>query len=363
MKALKFKLLFCYIVLTLGCSDRVDTISPKVQNIIESVYASGTVVSEDQYNVYSTSNRIIKTVFVEDGQFVRKGDPLFEIENVNSTLGAANALLLATANDYDKNQLKIEEALDFIELAKKKSQNDSLLWLRQKEMWALSIGSKVELEQRELSFENSKSNLKKAQVAYEELKKQVQLSSEQSKNNFKISKSIADELIIRSEIEGYVYKINVNPGEFATSNTVLASIGKENFVLELNVDEFDIVKIEKGQKVLIKMDSYKNQSFEAEIKFIHPMMNERTRIFKVEAFFTKQPKILYPNLSLEANIIIKKKMNVLTIPTTYLLNDSNVVLENGQIKKVKIGLKDINLVEIIHGLNKGSKIRKPDNEK
>ncbi len=107
------------------------------------------------------------------------------------------------------------------------------------------------------------------------------------------------------------------------------------------------------------MDSYKEQVFEAQVSFIYPMMNERTRTFKVEAVFSKKPEVLYPNLTLEANIVINEKKNVLTIPTSYLLNDSSVMLPDGTLKQVKIGLKDYTLSEVVSGLDKNTKIRMP----
>jgi hypothetical protein len=99
--------------------------------------------------------------------------------------------------------------------------------------------------------------------------------------------------------------------------------------------------------------------FEAQVNYIYPMMNDRTRSFKVEAVFTTQPEILYPNLTLEGNIIIREKENALTIPTSYLLNDSSVLLENGKTKQVKIGLQDYRLTEILGGIDTETKIALP----
>ena len=151
------------------------------------------------------------------------------------------------------------------------------------------------------------------------MKRQLKLASGQSKNNLQIAQSSKDNLIIRSEVDGVVYKINKEQGELVTSLSALAVIGADEFIIELNVDEFDIVKIMPGQQVIIRMDSYKSQVFEANVLSIYPMMNERTRTFKVDAVFTKKPEVLFPNLSLEANIVIKTKQNVLTIPRNYLL--------------------------------------------
>ena len=81
------------------------------------------------------------------------------------------------------------------------------------------------------------------------------------------------------------------------------------------------------------MDSYKSQVFEARILAIDPMMNMRTRSFKAEAIFTKKPAELFPNLTVEANIVILSKQEALTIPRNYLIDGSCVLLEGGTPKQ------------------------------
>ncbi len=346
-------------LLFIGCGNNTETTTPKLADVVESVYASGVVKSENQYEVFTNSNGILENIFVKEGELVKKGTPIFQIKNTNSQLFAENARLFSLSNDYALNKEKISEGKKNIEYTQKRLTNDSLLFVRQQTLWRQNIGSKMELEQKELNFENAKVNLKKVQVAYEDINRQLKLASDQSKNNLRIAQANENDLIIRSEMDGYVYKINVKQGEMATSLSPLAVVGKENYIIELNVDEFDIVTISKGQKVIIRMDSYQNQVFEAQVSFIYPMMNERTRTFKVEAVFFRGPEVLYPNLTLEANIIINERKNVLTIPTSYFLNDSSIILEDGTVRVLKIGLKDYSITEIISGIDKDTKIRMP----
>jgi multidrug efflux pump subunit AcrA (membrane-fusion protein) len=131
------------------------------------------------------------------------------------------------------------------------------------------------------------------------------------------------------------------------------------FILELQVDEYDIARIKPGQKVFVTMDSYKGRVFEATITKIDPIMNDRSRSFKVEANFITLPENLYPNLTVEANILISTKENALTIPRNYLVDDDYVVLANGEKRKVITGLKDYQKVEIVQGLSKDEEIKRP----
>jgi HlyD family secretion protein len=342
-----------------SCNQKRETITPELKNITESVFASGVVISRNQYEVYPKINGIINEIIVEEGDHVKKGQLLFIIENPSAKLSIDNARLNSAINDYDINREKLKDASNSVQLARKNVTNDSLLFSRQKNLWSQNIGSKVDLEQKEIIFEKSKVALEQAIVFYNDLNRNLNLASKQSKNNLKIAQTAEGDLNIRSVVEGIVYKINIKVGELASMATPLAVIGEENFLLELNIDELDIAKIKQNQKVFIRMDSYKSQIFEAVISDIFPMMNERTRSFKVQAVFTKKPKVLYPNLTVEANILINEKNKVLTIPTRFLISDSTVMLEDETIQKVKIGLSDYTITEIKSGINTNSKLIMP----
>ena len=99
---------------------------------------------------------------------------------------------------------------------------------------------------------------------------------------------------------------------------------------------------------------------EAVIDKIYPIMDERSRTFKIEAHFVNPPKKLYPNLTAEANIIIQTKENLITIPNMYLLPGDSVFIAKDQKRKVKIGLNDYQNVEIIQGLKVGETIYQPE---
>jgi len=111
--------------------------------------------------------------------------------------------------------------------------------------------------------------------------------------------------------------------------------------------------------VLITLDSYKNEVFEAQINKISPIMNERSKTFLVEAKFIKSPAKLYPRMTFEANIILRTKEKGLLIPRNYLLADSIATLLNGDKKIVKTGLKDFQKIEILSGLSVKDEIIKP----
>jgi HlyD family secretion protein len=343
-----------------SCKQKEETTKPVIQNITESVYASGKIRSKDQYEVYSSVNGIIREVKVSDGSLVKKGDVLMTLINDAPLLNRENARLSAEYQSIQANKDRLNEAQANIRFAKTKLENDSLLVQRQKNLWANGIGSRNELDQRELAYQNSSTVYHTSLLRYNQLKQQLQLTDKQAKKALQISTVVSNDYNIRAKQDGKVYAVSKEPGEIVTTQSPVAIIGNANeFILELQVDEYDIAKIRLGQKVVVTMDSYKGQVFEAIVSKIDPLMNERSRSVTIEARFVQQPPGILPNLSAEANVLIRTKQNALTIPRSYLVDEIYVLLQTGEKRKLAIGLKDYQRVEILSGLTAGDVIKKP----
>lgn len=347
-------------MIVLSCTGKIEKVKPLVRNITESVYASGTVKARNQYEVYTTVTSTINDMAVREGDMVKQGDVLVRLHHDVSALNATNARLASEYEDVKANESKLAAGQANMDLTKARMVNDSLLLVRQRNLWTQGVGSRVDLEQREIAYLNAATAYRISKLNYADLKKQLQFADAQSKTNWRISTALEDDYLIRSRLNGKVYKILKEKGELANPQQPIAIVGDANdFLLELNIDEFDIPRLQPGQPVILSLDSYKGQVFEGRIREIEPLMNEASRSFTVKADFVTRPGTLYPNLSAEANIIIRAKEKALTIPRSYLLSDSLVILGNGHKRKVSIGARDYQYAEILSGLSQNDVIQKP----
>jgi multidrug efflux pump subunit AcrA (membrane-fusion protein) len=350
------------ISLTLGsCSEKIPTTSPTESAITESIYASGTIKSENQYSVFSKVNGIVEQVYVKAGDYVIKGSPILSIYNEAQRLTNENAKLNAEYYNFNSNVKQLNELKNQIEIAKLKAQNDSAQFERQKKLRASNTGTDVEYEASQLKFQASEANYQTAITNYEEFKRKLDFNSSQAQRNVEISGLAAKDYTVYSEIEGIVYTINKEKGEMINIQSELAVIGDPKlFILEMQVDERDILKINLDQRVVITMESYGDQTFEAKITKIYPFMDTKSKTFKLEATFIKPPGTLYPNMNFEANIVVNEKSKTLLIPRKYLIDDGFVIRENGDTIPVVTGLKNYQQVEILSGLTITDKIRLPE---
>jgi len=347
-------------LLLASCKGRQEKIKPVEEKITESVYASGIVKSKNQYEVFAAANGLVAEVLVTEGDIVKKGDPIIRLTNTTAQLNAENAGIAADYSSEAANAGKLNELKINIDLAKIKMDNDASLLERQRNLWSQQIGTRNEVDQRELAYKSSASAWEAAKLRYTELQKQISFQAKQSRKSLEISRIAAGDYLVKSENDGKVYSILKEEGEMVNTQSPVALVGDgDSFMLELQVDEYDIARIRVGQKIVLSMDSYKGQVFEAVVEKINPLMSERSKSFTIEAGFVKQPPALFPNLTCEANIVIQEKEKALTIPRAYLLDDDYVLLENKEKRKVTTGLKDYQKVEILSGLAVNDIILKP----
>lgn len=348
------------LLLLLSCNGEEEKTKPVLTSITESVYASVTIQPDSLYEAYAIVNGILDQNLVEEGEMVNKGTPLAQIINSSPELNARNAKLALelARNNYEGNSTVLAGIRDEINAARLKLTNDSINYFRQKKLWQQEIGSKAEYDARELAYELSQNSLQLLKNKYERSKNELETQLRQAENNYRNSLITTTDFTVKSKINGKVYSLHKEPGEIVSTSQSVASVGSaDKFVIDMLVDEVDIVKIREGQQVLVTLDAYEDRIFTARVSKIYPKKDEQNQTFKVEALFEEPPKVLYPGLSGEANIIIAYKEKALVIPRQYLINGNTVKTED-EIVKVEPGLQSIDSVEILSGLKIGTMIYK-----
>jgi len=359
---MKFLNLILIIAVFCSCSDKNDFVYPEKRNLVESVYSSVVIQPDSLYQSYAVVAGILDNNLIEEGDIVSKDQAIIQIINSAPKLNTQNAKLaleLAKEN-YNGSAAILSGIKDEIDAANLKYQNDSINYFRQKNLWDQNIGSKTEYDSRKLAYELSLNNINLLRSRYNRTKNELNTAVQQAQNNYSTSLIATKDYTVKSKINGKVYALYKNAGEIVTTMEPLASIGSEKeFIIEMLVDEIDIVKIGKKQEVIINLDAYSEKVFTGKVTKILPKKDERNQTFKVEALFDEAPDVLYPGLSGEANIIIAKRENVLTIPKEYLI-EANKVMTNDGIVEVVVGVQNLEFVEIISGISEETKISKPD---
>lgn len=359
---MRYLLIPVFAFLIYSCDRQRESILPERTALTESVYASIMVQPDSLYQAYAAVGGILDENFIEEGDLVKKGDVLVQISNNTPKLNTENAALalqLAQKN-YSGDNAILRDLEEEIRAAELIFTNDSINYFRQKRLWELNIGSKLEFDNRELAYALSRNKLQLLKSRYDRTKNELQTKVQQAYNNLKTSKIATQEFTVSSKINGKVYALFKEPGEIVNTIEPLASIGSaSNFIIEMLIDEVDIVKLSVGQRAIVTLDAYGKEVFSAKVSKIYPRKDERSQTFRVEAVFEEPPKTLYPGLAGEGNIIISEKENTLTIPKEYLVNGDQVITADGPIA-VTIGLQSLDRVEILNGIHEQTRLLKPE---
>lgn len=352
-------------ILLVSCQNKQneDRIKPVFRDISEFVYASAKVVSHDAYQSRSTQSGIIQEIFIKEGDQVKKGQSLFKIK---ATADSNNKLYNATVtlNEADENLSGNNSKLNSIEIEiqriKKQNQIDSSNYTRRNRLWEQNIGSKNELENSLLAYQSSTSRLKVLLLDYQQARLNLTSQFEKARNQVKTEQTLLADLEITSQIDGVILSLFKEVGEFISPQENFASIGNnDNFILNINIDEIDISRIAIGDTAIILLEAYPNEVYTSVLSYISKVKDESTQTFKVESTFTENPIKLFNGLSGEANVLVARRKNAIVIPSQYLLDRNKVLTEQGTLN-VNVGVKNMEYVEILEGIDTATILLKPD---
>ncbi len=320
---------------------------PKVKvqraTIIEKALAVGTIEPENEISVKSKVSGVVKRIFADAGTFVNAGEPLLEVRP-------------------DPTPIELADAKRGVQLAEVEVENVSKERVREETMFKKKLISDKEYEDTQRKFQEAELHLK---IAKEKLA--LLESGKVSIGNTEI------ESIVKAPISGYVLSKAVEVGDPVTplttyqEGTVLMRMASmERLLFKGSVDEIDVGKLKEGMNTELKVGALPNDTIRGTLRKISlkAEKKENATVFPIEILIPKTSNsTLRAGYSANANIIIQKKENVLTIPervVTYR-NDSafvKKVLPAGKDEQriLKTGLSDAINVEVVNGLVEGDEV-------
>lgn len=348
--------IFCFLILT-ACQNNQELLKPQVKPLMEAVYASGFVVARDEYQVYSQAEGYLSEKLVMDGGEVKKGDPIFIIEadQQSARYRLAKENYEMAIRNYREDSPVLNELRTAIETSKTKMQYDSLNFVRYTNLMQRNATTRSEFDRIKLLYDNSRNEYALQKSRYEKARNQLYIDVQNAKTQLQIAGDESGHYIVRSQVNGKVFKTMKEKGELVRRNEAVAVIGNDSmFYLQLSVDELDVQRVKVGQDVLVKIDAYPSKVFRARTTKIYPMINKQQQSIRVDADLTEPLPGSFSGLALEANIIIRQKEKALVIPKTALLpGDSVTVKTTDGIRKIKVvkGIETLDEVEIMEGLD------------
>lgn len=125
--------------------------------------------------------------------------------------------------------------------------------------------------------------------------------------------TISKEAHLRSPIDGYVAKVNVNIGKYtAPTDNLFELIDPRDIHLALNVFEGDLIKIAVGQRVMAYTNTHPNKKYPAAIIIGNRTLND-DRMAEIHCHFDGTYPELAPGMFMNGEVAVQSH-DALTVP-------------------------------------------------
>lgn len=373
--------------------DRIATIERG--DLALSVVATGSVVPVATVEVKSKASGLIKSILVEEGQRIKEGQVLIELDKelLMAQLREADASRSAAGARLEEAQADVTSAVTLkgkiqVDL---KNQEDNRAFIqkqvgRYQNMFEEKLIPRSELErvERELQDATLKAEALKSELLMQDARiegarkavARVRAEVIQSEASLDRARENLRFATITSPITGTVLKRHVEVGDAVSSilqlgsqATLLFTLGDMSQVfVEGRVDESDIGKVFVSQEARVKVDAFRNRIFPGRVTRIAPLGEKIDNVigFEVRVAIDDPEGILKPQMSANAEIIIEEKKNVLWIPESAIIYDRNRathadVFDSSaeDLKRrvaIKIGISNGTKTEVISGLKERDRV-------
>ncbi|MEK6614894.1 MAG: efflux RND transporter periplasmic adaptor subunit [Bacteroidota bacterium] len=291
----------------------IITVTPQVfKHLIE---VQGRVDGDENVTVSSKIAGVVSRIFVKEGDEVKEGQLLAEVEN--------NVLLQSVE--------EVKTALEFT----------TNLYNKQKNLWEQKIGTEVQF----LSAKNNKESLEKKLAT---LNEQLDMSK------------------IKSPLNGTVDAINIKVGQgIMPGMQDIRVVNFNNLQVKAEVAETYSSKVKKGNDAVIFFPDL-NKEIVSKISYSAKVINNTTRTFTVEANLDADKQEYHPNMIVVLKIIDYQNDSAIVIPVNLIQQTESkqfvyvAVNEDGKNiarkKEIKVGQIFNGKAEIISGLTLNDKL-------
>jgi HlyD family secretion protein len=348
-------------------------------DLAKSVVATGKIEPITKVEVKSKASGIVKKLYVEYGDKVKKGQMLAELdkEEIQARVDQARAQLEASdaslnGSRADLVRARVDAEGPDVPLLKR-------AYDRSQGMAKEGVVSASALDDAQKNYEMSlnKQNVAKAQLQVLQAKiGQAQGQVSQDRANLKQLEEQLGYTTIESPLDGIVLSRDVEIGDAVSSILVLGStatlvmtLGDTSEVyVKGKVDESDIGKVYLGQPARIKVESFKDKTFTGKVTKISPMGVEKDNVttFEVRVSINNPEGMLKAMMTANAEIILDEHKGVLQIPEGSIVydKDKNASVEvpdpkgkDGKHKvAVNIGISNGAKTELLKGLKEGDQV-------
>lgn len=334
----------------------------RIGELVISLKSPGEAVTNRMITVKSEVQGVIKTLNVEEGQHVKQGDLLVELDDrqFRLELERAQADRLSKLSELllEKQFEGTENTMDSSELGKiQKAKTD---YERIQELHRKGMISDSEYEAAYTVYELTliESGGKKDEI------RSASRGLTQAEIAVKTAQMNVEKTKIKAPFSGIITDIQVSPQEHITAGRdlfILVNISR--IQVHATVLESEIGKMKEGREVILRFSAYPNKTFNGKVKSISPIVNPEDKTCKVVIDVANPEEEIKPGMHAEVEIAAEIYNDRLLVPQEAVLDRGGrklaFVVEEGLAKwrYVQVGLENDEFAEILPSEREGEGIK------
>ena len=324
------------------------------QDLSSLVSGSGEIKPKTYVNIGANAFGKITHLFVKEGDHVRKGQLLAQLENVQSSadVNANQASLQAAETDALAADAALRTSDADLQRAQADYDRNKLDWERAENLFKDGLISKSDFDSRKNAWATADSGRVQAQARVAQAKAQKDSADQHIAQNRATLIRFSDVLqkaTYAAPFDGVITNLPVREGETVVigiqnspGSTLMTLADMSVITAEVKVDETDIVTVHLGQPAEVTIDAIPRKVFHGTVSEIgdnaivrstgvatsqQTTASEEAKDFKVVVTVTDPPQDLRPGLSTTAKITTAARTSVLSIPIQALSVRSKAQLE------------------------------------
>lgn len=319
----------------------VQTAKAQRQDLTTIVSASGEIKPKTYVNIGANAYGKITHLYVKEGDQVKRGQLLAQIENVQSAadVNANEAALQAAQTDAVASDANLKTSEADLLRAQADFERNKLDWERAQSLYKDGLIAKSDFDSRKNAWATADSGLVQAQSRVTQAKAQKESADKhvtQNRANLTRVTDVLQKTTYAAPYNGVVTNLPVREGESvvigiqnALGSTLMTIADMSVITAEVKVDETDIVNVHLGQSAEVTIDAIPKKIFHGTVSEIgdnaivrssgvstsqSATASEEAKDFKVVVTLNDPPKDLRPGLSTTAKITTALRQNALAIP-------------------------------------------------
>jgi len=348
-------------------------------DVARSVVATGKIQPITQVEVKSKASGIVEKLYVDINNRVKKGQQLAQLDQqeIVAQVAAQKAQLASAEANVSTFEANVEQ--DKVNAAAPDLPMYKATLDRNLEMQKQGIVSRQVLDDANKDYlaALTRRDSSKAQIGVDTAKlKQARAQVQQSQASLNQFEEQLGYTTIVAPMDGVILSRDVEIGDAVSSILVLGStatlVMTEGDIGEVyvqgKVDEADIAHVYMGQPARIKVESFRDRTFNGKVTKIAPMGVEKDNVttFEVRVSINNPGGELKANMTANAEILLDEHKGVLTVPENAVMydNQKNASVEIPDKKQkegkrkvpVTVGLSNGSMTEVLTGLKEGDQV-------